>query len=170
MLFKRPSRRNSGFSLLEVMIAMTIMAMALAAIYTSQSDGIFRTIKTRELNIAGWLAKNKMVESEHLYEGKAFDELPKGETSEKFKAPFDRFTWTREIKEIKFPDLPIGGGKEGEGTPESLRILAKALTKYFNKALREMVVTVKWDRGAGEQKLQLTTYLLDLNAEFDFSI
>ncbi|MBI3558621.1 MAG: prepilin-type N-terminal cleavage/methylation domain-containing protein [Deltaproteobacteria bacterium] len=160
---------QGGFTLLEVMIAMTIMTVAFAAIYTSQSESIILVTKTKERNIAGWLLHNKMIESEHLYEGKPFSELDK-EVTEKFKAPFDQYTWKREIKEIKFPDLPVGGGKEGEGVQESVRQLAKTLTKYFNSSLREMVITVSWQRGDGAQHITLTTYLVDLNAEFNFAI
>ena len=139
------------------------------AIYTSQSESMILVTRTKDRNIAGWLLHNKMVESEHLLEGKPFSELSKEET-ENFKAPFEEFTWKREIKEIKFPDLPVGGGKEGEGVQESVRILAKTLTKYFNSSLREMVVTVTWKRGDGLQHITLTTYLVDLNAEFNFAI
>lgn len=161
---------QSGFTLLEVMIAMTIMALAFSAIYTGQSQNILLVTKTKEMNLAGWLAHNKMVESEIKYEGKPFGELPKGPETEKFKAPYEHYTWKREIKEVKFPEIPLGGGKDGEGIPEAVRILVKTLTKYFNSALREMVVTVTWQRGDGEQNLTLSTYLIDLNAEFNFSI
>ncbi len=158
-----------GFTLLEVMIAMTIMTVAFAAIYTSQSESMILVRKTKERNIAGWLIHNKMVESEHLLEGKPFTELSKTE-SEKFKTPFEEYTWKRDIKEIKFPDLPIASGKDGDGVPEPVRILAKTLTKFFNSSLREMVITVTWQRGDGTQQISLTTYLVDLNAEFTFAL
>ncbi|MBI3541788.1 MAG: type II secretion system protein [Deltaproteobacteria bacterium] len=168
----RGAKRSAqgGFTLLEVMIAMTIMTLAFSYIYTSQSQNIVLVTKTKELNTAGWLAHNKMIESEHLYEGKPFGELPKGPEIEKFKEPYERFTWKREVKEVKFPDLPMGGQKEGEGVQEAVRILAKTLTKYLNSALREMVVTVTWQRGDGEVNVRLSTYLIDLGAEFNFSI
>jgi general secretion pathway protein I len=170
---RRPARaRNGGFTLLEVMIAMVIMTMAFSAILTSQSGSIQLTIKTKEMNIAGWLARNKMVESEHLYEGKAFDELPKGPEIKKFDAPFERYSWKREIREIKFPDITQQAAKSDKegGIPEAVRILAKTMTKYLNNAVRELVITVSWPRGDGEQEMTVTTYLIDLNAEFNFGI
>lgn len=166
-----PKKTNKGFTLLEVMIAITIMVIAFAAILSSQSNSIHLTMKTKELNIAAWLAHNVMVESEHLYEGKPLEELPK-EESETFPAPFNKYKWTREIKEIQLPDLSslMGGGKEGEGIPEPVRILIQSITKYLSKSIREMVVKVSWERGKGVQNIEITTYMVDLNAEFKFEI
>ncbi len=164
----KKSNKKSGFTLLEVMIAITIMVIAFAAILSSQSNSILLTMKTKELNIASWLAHNVMVESEHLYEGKPFEELPK-EESEAFPSPFNKFKWKREIKEIKLPDITTFA-KEGEGIPEPIRILTQAITKFLNNAIREMTVKVSWERGKGVQNVEITTYLVDLNAEFKFEI
>ncbi len=169
-MLKKNKNNKSGFTLLEVMIAITIMVIAFAAILSSQSSSINLTMKTKELNIAAWLAHNVMVESEHLYEGKPLEELPK-EESESFPAPFNKYKWKREIKEVKFPDLSsFSTGKDGEGVPEPVRILTQAITKYLSKSLRELVVQVSWERGKGTQKIELSTYLVDLNAEFKFEI
>lgn len=159
---------QAGFTLLEVMIAMMIMSVALGAILTSQSGGIIQATKSKEINIAGWLAHKVMVESEHLYEGKPFSELEK-EKKERFLAPFEKFTWKREVRELEFPDF-TQPGKEGESIAEPVRILGKVMTKYLNTSMREMVITITWQRGTTEQSLTLTTYLVDLNAEFNFAI
>lgn len=159
---------QAGFTLLEVMIAMMIMTVALGAILTSQSGGIVQATKSKEMNTAGWLAQRVMVESEHLYEGKPFSELEK-EKAEKFAAPFEKFSWKREVRELEFPDF-TQPGKEGEGASEAVRILGKVMTKYLNTAMREMVITIHWQRGTSEQSLTLSTYLIDLNAEFNFAI
>jgi len=150
------------------MIAVAIMVVAFTAILTSQSSAIQLVIKSKEINIATWLAKNKMQESEHLFEGKPFDELEK-EKEETFPEPFAQYKWHREIKEIKFPEITLPAEEEG-GVPEPLRIMAQTLTRHFDKTIREMVVTVKWQRGTSEQKIVISTYLVDLNKEFDFSI
>jgi type II secretion system protein I len=161
---KKRNRRQSGFTLLEVMIAVAIMTVAYAAILTSQSGSIHQTVKTKELNLAGWLAKNVITESEHMFEGKPFTELPKVETKA-FAAPYERFSWKREIKEMKFPEL-TQPQKEGQGIPESLRLMVKNVTKFLNDSIREMVVTVNWKSGGGDRSLTLSTYLVDLNVEF----
>lgn len=160
-------KMNLGFTLLEVMIAITIMTVALGAILTSQSGGIMRTIKTKDLNLAGWLAHRTMVEAEHLLEGKPFDEIEKVSTGQFEDADFRRFKWKREVRELKFPEF-TQGGKEGEGIPEPMRLMGKVITKFLNNAVRELVVTISWQQGKGEQTLELTTYLIDLNAEFNF--
>lgn len=164
----RKKRSAAGFTLLEVMIAIAIMAVAFSAILTSQSGSIHLTVKTKELNLAGWLAQRMMVESEHLLENKPFSEIDKLKIG-KFDAPFERFGWKREVKELKFPDL-AQPTKEGEGIPEPVRILAKTLSKFLNDSVREMVITVTWQRGQSEQTLVLSTYLIDRKAEFNFNI
>ena len=59
------------------------------------------------------------------------------------------------------------------------------MTKYINTAVRELVITVSWERGvvrASEgslgddeanskvQKIVLSTYLIDMKAEFNLGI
>lgn len=161
--------RQAGFTLLEVMIAITIMTVALGAILTSQSGGIIRTIKTKDLNLAGWLAHRTMVESEHLLEGKPFGEIEKEKVGGFDEEDFKRFKWKREVRELKFPDL-TQGAKEGEGVPEALRMMSKVITKFLDTAVREMVITISWQHAGSEQTLTLSTYLVDLNAEFNFGI
>lgn len=159
--------RNNGFTLLEVMIALTIMTVAFAAILQSQSGSIIRTTRNKEITIAGWMAHDKMAESEHLLEGKPFSELDK-EKEEAFAKPFERYKWKREIKEVEFPDFTMPG-KDGDAMPEPVRILGQVITKFLKESIREMTVTVSWDRGKGAQKISVSTYLINLDAEFSFT-
>lgn len=166
----RHTRTMSGFTLLEVMIAVAIMVVAFSAILTSQSSAIMLVTKTKELNIAAWLARNKMMESEHLLDGKSFGEMDK-EKEEQFPEPFAKYKWKREVREVKFPDLALPKKEDAAGgIPEQARLLVQTLTKYFNDNLRELVVTVSWQRGTGEEKITVATYLVDLTKGFDFSL
>ncbi len=128
------------------------------------------------MNMAGFFARNLMVESEHLLEGKPFGELKDEETGT-YPEPYARFKWKREIKEIKFPDFGVFTSSEEEGqngnqnsNSEVGRQLGQAVTKFLSDGVRELIVTVSWPRGDGEQTVRLTTYLIDLNARFNFSI
>ena len=74
------SNSNAGFTLLETMIAMAIMMVAFSSILMVESSSINSSMRTKQLNVVAMLAKNIMVESEYLFEGKTFDEFKKEET------------------------------------------------------------------------------------------
>jgi prepilin-type N-terminal cleavage/methylation domain-containing protein len=162
---------ESGFTLLETMIAMAIMLVAFTSILIAQSSSINSSAKAKQMNIVAMLAKNLMVEAELAFEGKPFDEVKKEEEGS-FPDPYAEYKWKREVKEIEFPTLNVGGGgKEGggEGGDQNSELLTKLMTQFLSKAAREVTVTVTWPRGRGEQSFALTTYWVDLNHEFELN-
>lgn len=162
-------KAQAGFTLLEIMIAITIMTVAFGAILTSQGSSIVLATKTKEVSVAGWLAHDIMIRSEHLMEGKPFGEL-KTEEAGQFPEPYQKYTWKREVREPKFPDFgQLSQGKEGEPVQEIVLNFAKMITKYLNDSVRELTVTVSWQHAGGEQHIVVSTYLVDLTAEFNFS-
>jgi len=56
--------KASGFTLMEVMIAMAILAIALVAIFQLQSQSISMSTDSRFMTTAALLAQSKMVEAE----------------------------------------------------------------------------------------------------------
>jgi type II secretion system protein I len=169
---KTSTLTESGFTLLEVVIAMAIMLIAFASILSVESGAINATARAKQLNIVAMLARNKMVETEYKFEGKTFDEVKKDDGGA-FEAPYQDFRWTAKIKEIKFPNLNIGGGgdKGGDkgGGTDMVATLTKLLTKFLSKAMREVTVTIFYKRGSGEQSFAVSTYWVDLNHEFETS-
>ena len=57
---------SSGFTLLEVMLAMAILAIALVAVFQSQSQSISMTGQARFATTASLLAQSKMAEVETM--------------------------------------------------------------------------------------------------------
>jgi general secretion pathway protein I len=57
-------KKINGFTLMEVMIAMAILAIALVAIFQSQSQSISMATDSRFLTTAALLAQSKMAEVE----------------------------------------------------------------------------------------------------------
>lgn len=51
-----------GFTLLEVLVAVAIVAIALAAVMTEVSQNLKNTVKLRDKTLAQWVAMNKIVE------------------------------------------------------------------------------------------------------------
>lgn len=171
MRIKGLHHSQSGFTLLEVLIAMSIMMVSFAAILMVQSTAINSSIKTKQMTIVGMLAKSLMVETERKIEGKTFEEVSKQEKGT-FPEPYQDYSWMKDIKEIEFPQITGTKSAEGEGdgTEASTEMLTKLITQFLSKSLREVTITISWKRGAGEQKFSLTTYWVDLNHEFQITM
>lgn len=170
-MMKHSRNRVSGFTLLETLIAMAIMVVAFASILAVESGSIRASEHAKQLNIVAMLAKNTMVDLEYKFEGKTFDEFKK-EDSGTFDAPYENYQWKTEIKEIKFPNLNFGssgGANKNEENGDTEEMLMKLITNFFNKAMREAVVTISWKRGTGEQSFTLSTYWVNLNNEFQLT-
>jgi len=164
------SNNTQGFTLLEVIIAMSIMFVAFAAILSVQSGSINASARAKQMTVVAMLAKTTMSEVEYKFEGKAFDEVKK-EDGGQFKAPYQDYRWTSTIKELKFPSILGGGGGEDkkDGAADAADRIGKLFAKYLSKAIREVNVTIFWKRGTGEQRFDLSTYWVNLNEEFPLS-
>lgn len=160
---------QSGFTLLETLIAMAIMLVAFASILMVESASIRTTEKAKQMNIVSMLAKRAMIKTEYEIEGKTFDEVKKEEKGN-FEEPFREYGWTRTIKEIKFPELNLNASSEDKtqdsGVTDALNQMTKLVTKYLSDSLREVTVTVHWQKGSGEQSFSVSTYWVNLNHEF----
>jgi type II secretion system protein I len=176
---------QSGFTLLEVIIALAIMVLAFASILAVESNSINATTRAKEMNIVAMLARNQMIELEYKVEGKTFEEVKKTEGGT-FPPPYEGYRWQTEVKEIKFPNLNVGGGGKGGSSSSSsssnsssssggageqdanqyAEMITKMVTEYFTKAIREIGVTIYWKRGKSEASYSVSTYWVDLNHEF----
>ena len=66
MMVERNLRDRKGFTLLEVMIALAILAISLVAVFRSQSQSVSMAGEARFLTTASLLAQSKMAEVETL--------------------------------------------------------------------------------------------------------
>lgn len=161
---------NSGFTLLEIVIALAIMVGAFIGIYGAQTASVHSSTRVRQLNTAAMLAKDKMIEAEVEFQGKSFPEV-RPEDSGTFPDPFQEFSWKRSIRELSFPSLPAPGAGQSEtgGTNQNEEILGRLVTNFLSQAIREVEVTVSWQRGRGVVEQRVTTWWVDLNHEFKLS-
>ena len=162
---------NSGFTLLEVLIALAIMTVMLTSIFLIQQSSIEATIRAQQMNTVAMLAKNLMIDTELAFQEKAFADL-KEEEKGQFPAPHQDYTWERKIKEIEFPNLGMGagGGEDGaEGANPQSEMLSKLVSNFLSKSIREISVTISWRKGSGTQNYAVATYWVDLNHEFSLT-
>jgi general secretion pathway protein I len=90
--------RNPGFTLLEVMVAMSIIAIALTALLASQSQSISIAGEAKFSTTAAFLAQSKMAE----IETKTGDELIYD--SGDFGDDFPDYSWEMEVQDVVFSD------------------------------------------------------------------
>lgn len=154
----------SGFTLLEVIIALAIMTITFASILSVESSSIQATSRAKQMNIVGMLAKNQMVETEFKIQGKKFAEIPREESGQ-FEAPYESYRWKTGIKPLEFPNFNSLGaaGKQSQnsGGPIGIDQIAQIASNYFSKSLSLVTVTVFWKQGTQEQSFSLSTFWVD---------
>ena len=91
--------KTNGFTLIEVMIAMTILAGALVAIYQLQSQSISMSTDSRFMTTASLLAQSKMVEVE--YGSSLTNHSEDGD----FGPDYPQYTWRLEVGDTQLPQF-----------------------------------------------------------------
>lgn len=159
-------RVSPGFTLLEVLIAMSIMVVSFGAILSIESSAINVTNRARQTNTVAMLLKNALHQTEMEIEGKSFEEVQK-EKSSAFDAPFADYSWSWKVKEVEFPNLVpnSGDGNGDKGQDQSSEQFGRIVTKFLSKAIREVEVSVSWKKSEKTQSVSATTYWVDLNHE-----
>jgi prepilin-type N-terminal cleavage/methylation domain-containing protein len=175
--WRKPLVKNdAGFTLLEVIIAMAIMVLALSSILAIESGSINASARAKQMSVVAMLARNEMIMAEFDLEGKTFDEVEKEKTGQ-FSAPYSDYSWKRTVKEVNFPPInPAAGATEGgqssandQDNSANVETMAKLITNYLSKAMREITISVVWKKSGKEQSFTVATYWVDLNHAFDLS-
>ena len=179
---------HSGFTLLEVMIAIGVLAIGIGAILTAENNSLDVTLRAKRMTTVATLAKNTLIDTERELQGKTFDEV-KTDSNGKFDPPYSEYSWERKIKEITFPNImgpgaggntagAAGGSSSGGGASDSgaagatapgIERVVKVATTYLSKSSREITVTIKWIEKKEDQQFTVSQYWVDLNHQFDFS-
>lgn len=91
--------KASGFTLMEVMIAMAILAIALVAIFQLQSQSISMSTDSRFMTTAALLAQSKMVEAE------ADSTLDNHSEDGDFGPDYPQYIWHMAIGDTQLPQF-----------------------------------------------------------------
>ncbi len=91
--------KSKGFTLMEVMIAMAVLAIALVAVYQLQSQSISMATDSRFMTTAALLAQSKMVEIE------TDSSLSNTSDSGDFGTDYPQYTWHLEITDTQMPQF-----------------------------------------------------------------
>jgi general secretion pathway protein I len=183
----QPRRRAvEGFTLLEVMVALAILAGALMAISDVVSGALRNHVRARDLEVATLLARGKMAELEDLYEAKGFRSMDEGEEGTFEEEGHPEVKWKVEVTVPPIEATPenvlraFTGSEQGlqgllpgpDEAPQlapfqaalaaSLQGMLARLGEQLKRGVREVKLTVSWPDGAREESFTVATHMVVL--------
>lgn len=153
ILIARPARparplqpRTGGFTLLEVMVAVAVIAIALVPLLRLHLLSLDATLHAQDLTIAVGLAQDKM--SEMVLDWQLSDDRREAreDKGEFESAAYERFRWQAsvgEIEEVVIPDLANPNGDP-----------------LLTLEIQRVEVTVIWIDGTREKLYTLASYVV----------
>lgn len=155
--------RNAGFTLLEVLIAMVILAAGVMLLAQSWSSSYNRIKKTQKNVEVAALLERKLAEIDMKYRGKATDSIP--ETDGDDFEGFPEYSWKMESKKFEMPDLTaILIGKDG-GADQMMTTLMKQFSEHLSNSIKEVKVTVTYKSNGKEFVYSATMVFVDYDKQ-----
>ncbi len=159
--------KQNGFTLIEVLISMMIVATAVVALSFAARSSALNLQKARNMTTANTLLQQKATEFEYKYQ----KEFPTEKTQESgdFGKEYPNFAWRVQVQPLEFPDLtPILTANEADGASDMMITVIRQMTDYFSKAVFEMKVVVIWKHKRKDIEYDITTYLVNYETDLAF--
>lgn len=152
--------KANGFSLIEVLIAVGILAAAVTTIMGHVENAHRVSANDEDRLQLVYLANNKMVEIEQKIDQDVDRGVRLDESTEsgQFEDPFNHVKWTYEIKAIQIPVINLGGESSAQN-------FQQVFAKKISEGLREIDLTVytgKNDKDPDYREFKITTHVVTL--------
>jgi len=156
-------KKSLGFTLLEVLIALSVLVTAIIIVNLAWSTNIFRIKKVRIYDDVSTLLEKKVTELQFKYKDKPLEEIQDEEGD--FGTAYPDSKWKLEQQEFNMPDLSGALESRESGIEESLLLIIRQMTELFRKSIKEVRVTVLVKAAGKELKYSVTTYFIDYSKD-----
>jgi prepilin-type N-terminal cleavage/methylation domain-containing protein len=162
--YRKSFANKNGFSLLEVMIAVGILAVALLALMDLQSTAVISSGRAQATGMAGSLARLKMarliidLEAE-MDKGSLPDE--RAEQGDFAEEGYPDYRWEMQLRAVEVPEIPL----PEEAASDIITRIIETITKQISKATRELKLTVFWKELEGENSIDVVTHLVQVKGK-----
>lgn len=174
----RPRAGDSGFTLLEVLIAVAILAVSLSSLMGSQMNSMAATRYARDITAAALLAEHQIVELEffHRQEGWVSSDVEyEGDFSEQ---GYDDMKWACTVHFIELPEynqlieakegVDEAAGEDGDNVMDAgdqafgaLGMVWPIVKAAIENSIRKVDCKVTWKNGALDEEFTVQTFWTD---------
>lgn len=174
-------RREAGFTLLEVMVSLAILAVALVIIIEIVTNNVRATNKAKLMTAGTFLARAKIVEIEDRVLTQGFGQSDENDAGDFSNEGYPSFTWTSLIERVELPaDLALQAQQaasdqsmNAQTTQNPLQAMSGFLGGFMTtliepikiglqESVRKVTVKVTWNEiGRGPQTLEVATFMTD---------
>lgn len=150
------SKNSAGFTLLEVLVALGILAVSITAILQLFGTAMVTSARAESVTFATMLARQKMAEQmfkleKDALEGKfpATDEESEGN----FDDPYSKYKWHVKIRKVEIPMPP-------QEKQDAQAQMMQMVSKQIGESVREIALLVSWDELNEKQEISVTTHVI----------
>ena len=176
-------RRRQGFSLIEVMLAMAILATAFTVLMGTVAHSGQQSVYSTQLSQASLLARSKLVDLEYMIMEEGFRDADRTYSGNFRDEGYPHMRWEARVEPVEIPpdakerfmgqvNQQLFGGMEADGGAlggnpafsAMLPLLMAQLPEFVNQVgerVRRVILTVYFDFGGREQPLEVTHYVVD---------
>lgn len=157
-------KSSRGFTLVEVILAMMIIASGLLILSNSWSGTYSRLRKTQVQVQMAALLERKIIEIEKEYKGKPIDSIPE-EKEDTFGSDLPEYSWKMTSQKLELPDIsPVIAGQQQAsdvGTKMDLVTIMKLFTEHLNKSIREVKIEILYKDQKKPLSVDVVIYMID---------
>jgi prepilin-type N-terminal cleavage/methylation domain-containing protein len=167
----------AGFSLLEVMVSLAILAVGLVSLTRTVTGNVRATQHARMVTAATFLARTKISSLEQTIMELGFSEVEGTDEGDFAEEGFPRYKWSAAVERIK---LPANATQKAEQATSQkinstnpmeilsgfmgsfMTMLMEPIRVALEESVRRVVVKIKWNEpGRPEQSFELVNFLTD---------
>lgn len=168
---------QKGFTLLEVMVALAILAGGMVVMLQVQTRSIEMAQEAHFLTLSSQLARAKMYDCETDLMKRGFSIGDYDEEGDFSEEGFDTFFWECHAYPMDIPapgsdDIASSGGDSDVDTSMGMGMIAPFMENLGNAlkdSIRELVVIVRWKNENVMDEMRLTTHVIDKKAVNQFA-
>ena len=160
-------KNEKGFTLLEVLIALGILAISLGVLSFRQQAILQSLTESERLTTATMLARKKIVETEIEFRGLSFTEMKASEEGD-FEE-YEGFTWVRTVNDFELT-IPVETDENAAGESLSTEMMVGKLSEILSEHVREVRLKVLYTVMGKPREVEVVTHIVDLMKDLNISL